>query len=62
MKRFLMTGVILGCLLMGSFYPRMMMEHHTILMDETGKEISWEGNRSKEIPLEFHFRFLQMFR
>lgn len=62
MKRFLMTGVILGCLLLGSFYPRMILEHHMILVDETGKEISMEEEEIGKLPLEFQFRFLQFFR
>ena len=62
MRRFLMTGIVLGCLLFGSLYPRMILEHHVILVDETGKEFSRDMRDFDGIPVEFQFRFLQLFR
>lgn len=62
MKRYLMMAVICGCLLIGSLYPKMILEHHVKLVDETGKELAAEGEYSDEIPLELEFRFLQFFQ
>lgn len=60
MRQFLRVGMLIGCLLIGSFYPRMILDHHRILVDETGKKISIEGEYP-DLPVEFQFRFLQLF-
>ena len=60
MRQFLKMGMLIGCLLIGSFYPKMMLNHHKILVDEKGKKISMEVE-DPELPVEFQFRFLQFF-
>ena len=62
MKRYLMTAVLCGCLLVGSFYPRLILDHHVRLVDEAGEEIVLEEEYSEEIPLKLEFRFLKFFR
>lgn len=62
MKRYVMMAAVCGCLLIGSLYPKMVLEHHIKLVDETGKELVMEGEYSDEIPVELEFRFLQFFR
>lgn len=61
MKRYFMTAAICACLLIGSFYPRMLLEHHIKLVDEKGEEIAIE-EYSDKIPLKLEFRFLDLFR
>lgn len=62
MKKYMMTAVICGCLLIGSLYPRLLLGHHVKLVNESGKEIALEGEYSEEIPLKLEFRFLKIFR
>ena len=50
MKQYMMMAVICGCLLIGSLYPRLLLEHHAKLVDEYGKEIVLE-EYSEEIPI-----------
>ncbi len=61
-KRYFMTAAVCGCFLIGSFYPRMLLEHHVKLVDEKGREIVIEEEYSEEIPLKLEFRFLELFR
>lgn len=62
MKGYMMMAAICGCLLIGSLYPRLLLEHHVRLVDESGKEIVLEEEYSEEIPLKLEFRFLKIFR
>lgn len=62
MKRYMMMAVICGCLLIGSLYPRLFLEHHVKLMDQNGKEIALEEEYSEDIPVKLEFRFLKIFR
>ena len=61
MKRYLMTAVLCGCLLIGSLYPRLILKHHVRLVNESGEEIVLEEEYSEEIPLKLEFRFLKFF-
>lgn len=61
MKQCMMMAVICGCLLIGSLYPRLLLEHHVKLVDEYGKEIVLE-DYSEEIPIRLEFHFLKFFR
>ena len=62
MRRYLMTAVLCGCLLVGSLYPRLILDHHVRLVSEAGEELVLEEEYSKEIPLKLEFRFLKFFR
>lgn len=62
MKKYMMLTAICGCLLIGSLYPRFLLEHHVKLVDETGKELVIEGNYMEEIPVKLEFAFLRFFR
>ena len=62
MKKYMMTVVICGCLLIGSLYPRLLLEHHVKLVNENGEETVLEEEYSEEIPLRLEFRFLKFFR
>lgn len=62
MKGYVMMAAICGCLLIGSLYPRLLLEHHVRLVNESGKEIVLEEEYSEEIPLKLEFRFLKIFR
>ena len=61
MKRYLMTAVLCGCLLVGSLYPRLILDHHVKLVNESGEELVLE-EYSEEIPLKLELRFLKFFR
>lgn len=61
MKKYMTVAVICGCLLIGSLYPKMILEHHVKLVDENGKEITEEVEYQEEIPLKIEFRFLEFF-
>ena len=39
MRKYMTAAVICGCLLIGSLYPRLLLEHHVKLVDEFGKEM-----------------------
>ena len=60
MKHFLISGILCGCLLIGSFYPKFILEHHLRLFDEKGRAVPTEGKYSDEIPLRLEFWFLSM--
>ena len=62
MKGYMMTAVICGCLLIGSLYPRLLLEHHVKLVDERGRELFLEKEYSEEIPVRLEFRFFKIFR
>ena len=62
MKRSMIAAVICGCLLVGSLYPRLILDHHVKLMDETGKEVTTEGEFIEEIPVRLELRFLKFLR
>lgn len=62
MKRYMMLAAICGCLLVGSLYPRLILDHHVKLVDETGKEVTTEGEFKEEIPVKLELRFLKFLR
>ena len=62
MKRYMMTAAICSCLLIGSLYPRLLLNHHVKLVDECGREIALEEEYSEEIPIRLEFLFLKIFR
>lgn len=62
MKRYMMMAVICGCLLIGSLYPKMLLEHHVRLVDENGKELVIGGEDLEEIPVKLEFAFLRFFQ
>ena len=61
MKKYMMTAAICGCLLIGSLYPRLILDHHVKLVNEAGEELVLEEYLD-EIPLKLEFRFLKFFR
>ena len=62
MKRYMITAVICGCLLIGSLYPRLLLDHHVKLVDKNGKEIALEEEYLEKIPVKLEFRLLKIFR
>lgn len=62
MKKYVMTAAVCGCLLIGSLYPRLLLEHHIKLVDAEGRALPIERQYSGEIPLKLEFRFLELFR
>ena len=62
MRKYMPAAVICGCLLIGSLYPRLLLEHHVKLVDEFGKEMEIEDSYDREIPVRLVFRFLEIFR
>ena len=62
MKHFLMIGAICGCLFVGSFYPKIILNHHVRLVDETGKTVELPEEYSDEVPVEVRFWFFRFFR
>ena len=61
MKRYMTAAVICGCLLVGSLYPKMLLEHHVKLVNERGQEISLGEEYRDEIPVKVRFRFWEIF-
>lgn len=63
MKRYIMTAAVCGCLLIGSLYPGLILEHHVKLVDQNGKEISMEGTKDydEKIPVKLEFRLAKLF-
>ena len=62
MRKYMPAAVICGCLLIGSLYPRLLLEHHVKLVDEFGKEMEIEDSYDREIPVRLEFLFLEIFR
>ena len=62
MNRYMTAAIICGCLLIGSLYPKLLLEHHVKLVNERGQEISMDEEYRNEIPVKINFRFLEMFR
>ena len=62
MRKYMPAAVICGCLLIGSLYPRLLLEHHVKLVDEFGKEMEIEDSYDRELPVRLKFRFLEIFR
>ena len=64
MKNYMTAMVLCGCLLIGSLYPKLLLDHHVKLVNQAGIEqtIESEGIYKKEIPLKIEFRLLEIFR
>ena len=64
MKNYYRAMVLCGCLLIGSLYPKLLLDHHVKLVNQAGVEqkIEIEGTYEKEIPFKIEFRFLEFFR
>lgn len=62
MRKYMTAAVICGCLLIGSLYPKLLLEHHVKLVDEFGKEMEIEDSYDREIPFILEFRFLEIFQ
>lgn len=61
MKKYITAAVICGCLLIGSLYPKIFLDHNVKLVDKNGKEITGEIEYQEEIPLKIEFRILEFF-
>ena len=63
MKNYRAAIVLCGCLLIGSMYPKLLLDHHVKLVDQAGIEQTIEREKSyqKDIPLKIEFRFLEFF-
>ena len=64
MRNYCMAMALCGCLLIGSLYPKLLLDHHVKLVNEAGIEQNIEMNENfeKEIPLRLEFRILKFFR
>ena len=64
MRNYCMAMALCGCLLIGSLYPKLLLDHHVKLVNEAGIEQNIEMNENfeKEIPLRLEFRILKIFR
>ena len=64
MKNYCMAMALCGCLLIGSLYPKLLLDHHVKLVNEAGIEQDIETNENfeKEIPVRVEFRILKLFR
>ena len=64
MKNYCMAMALCGCLLIGSLYPKLLLDHHVKLVNEAGIEQNIEMNENfeKEIPVRLEFRILKIFR
>lgn len=63
MKRYFFTAAVCGCLLIGSLYPGLLLEHHVKLVDQNGKELSMEETKDydEKIPVKLEFRLARLF-
>lgn len=61
-KKYFTAIIFCGCLLIGSLYPKLLMEHHVKLIGTDGQEITEEMDDIKEIPVRLEFRLLRFFR
>lgn len=62
MKGHMVTAIICGCLLIGSMYPKLLLEHHIKLVNSKGQEISMDEEYDCEIPFKVQLRLLEIFR
>ena len=63
MKNYRAAIVLCGCLLIGSMYPKLLLDHHVKLVNRAGIEqtIDREESYQTDIPLKIEFRFLKFF-
>lgn len=61
MKQYITAAAICGCLLLGSLYPKLLLDHHVKLIDQNGSEIHVEGEYEKEIPVKLESGFWKLF-
>ena len=62
MKKYMTAAAICGCLLIGSLYPKLLLDHHVKLIDQNGVEIIMEGEYQEKIPVKLEFGLLKFFR
>ena len=61
MKRYMVMAAICGCLLVGSLYPKLLLDHHVRLVDKNGKELVLEEEYRKDLPVKLEWGFLRLF-
>ena len=62
MKKYMTVAAICGCLLIGSLYPKLLLDHHVNLIDPNGLEIIMEGEYQEKIPVKLESGLLKFFR
>ncbi len=62
MKKYMTAAAICGCLLIGSLYPKLLLDHHVKLIDKNGIESTVEGEYQENIPIKLEFGLLNFFR
>ena len=62
MKIYMTAAAICGCLLIGSLYPKLLLDHHVKLIDQNGVEIMMEGEYQEKIPVKLESGLLKFFR
>ena len=62
MKKCMTAAAICGCLLIGSLYPKLLLDHHVKLIDQNGVEIIMEGEYQEKIPVKLESGLLKFFR
>ena len=62
MKKYMTVAAICGCLLIGSLYPKLLLDHHVKKIKKNGVEIIMEGEYQEEIPVKLEFGLLKFFR
>ena len=62
MKKYMTAVAICGCLLIGSLYPKLLLDHHVKLIDQNGVEIIMEGEYQEKIPVRLESGLLKFFR
>lgn len=62
MKKYMTVAAVCGCLLIGSLYPKLLLDHHVKLVDKNGVEFTVEGEFQENIPLKLEFGLWNFFR
>ena len=62
MKTYVTAAVLCGCLLIGSLYPRLLVERHIKLVDSRGQVIEVEGDYQKELPVKLESGLWKFFQ
>ena len=62
MKKFVTAALFCGCLLIGSLYPKLLLDHHVKMIDINGAEFVVEGDYQKDIPVKLEWGLLRFFQ
>lgn len=62
MKQKMYAAAVCGCLLIGSLYPRLLLQRHLKLVDAKGNVTEADDEINPDIPLRLEFKLPELLK